>query len=156
MKIVEFLRPEFVLDNVRASDKSAMLLEMCEFIISRDPTLPPLKTLHGVLEERESLRSTGIGDNVAIPHGRIAGLPHLVAAYGRSKAGIEFVGTDDTLGRFHHFVVVFAPESSAGLHLKALARITRLFKNPRLRQSILDSADGAAIYRLISEEDAKY
>lgn len=156
MKIVEFLRPEFVLDDVRASDKSAMLLEMCEFIRSHDPSLPPVCTLHEVLEERETLRSTGIGDNVAIPHGRIAGLPRLVAAFGRSKAGIEFVGTDDSYGRFHHFIVVFAPDSSAGLHLKALARITRLFRNPRLRDSILDAPDAQAIYKLISKEDAKY
>lgn len=156
MKIVEFLRPDFVLDDVRATDKGAALRELCEFIVGRDPALPPFETLHSVLEEREQLRSTGIGDNVAIPHGRIAGLPKLVAAFGRSKAGIEFVGTDDSPGRFHHFIVVFAPENSAGLHLKALARITRLFKSAQLRQAILDAPDAQAIFHLISEEDAKY
>ena len=156
MKIVEFLRPEFVLDELRAPDKSAALREMCEFLVSRDPSLPPMEKLHEVLEEREQLRSTGIGDNVAIPHGRIPGLPRLVAAFGRSKKGIEFVGTDDNPGTFHHFIVVFAPENSAGLHLKALARITRLFKNPQLRRGILEAADAAEIYSLISAEDAKY
>lgn len=156
MKIVEFLRPELVLAELRATDKSSALQELCTFLNAADPSLPSKDRLYEVLEEREQLRSTGIGDNVAIPHGRIPGLPRLTAAFARSKAGIEFIGTDDNPGTFHHFIVVFAPENSAGLHLKALARITRLFKNGELRRQILAASDAAAIYKLISEEDAKY
>jgi PTS system nitrogen regulatory IIA component len=156
MKIVEFLRPDFVLADLQANEKSAALKEICEFLSGRDSALPPKEKLDQVLEEREQLRSTGIGDNVAIPHGRIPGLPQLVAAFARSVKGIEFIGTDDNPGTFHHFIVVFAPENSAGLHLKALARITRLFKNPELRKAILAAPDAAAIYKLIVEEDAKY
>lgn len=156
MKIVEFLRPDFVLADLQSADKSAALREICDFLVTRDPTLPPKDKLYQVLEEREQLRSTGIGDNVAIPHGRFPGLPQLVAAFARSVKGIEFVGTDDNPGVFHHFIVVFAPENSAGLHLKALARITRLFKNPELRKAILAAPDAAAIYKLIVDEDAKY
>lgn len=156
MKIIEFLRPDFVIADLRAEDKSAALREICEFLAGRDPSLPPKDRLFQVLEDREALRSTGIGDSVAIPHGRFAGLPQLVAAFARSPKGIEFVGTDDQPGVFHHFIVVFAPENSAGLHLKALARITRLFKNPELRRAIMGAPDAAGIYRLITEEDAKY
>jgi PTS system nitrogen regulatory IIA component len=156
MKIVEFLRPEFVLADMQATEKTAALREICNFLGTRDSTLPPTDRMFQVLLEREQLRSTGIGDNVAIPHGRFAGLPQLVAAFARSPKGIEFIGTDDQPGTFHHFIVVFAPEASAGLHLKALARITRLFKNPELRRAILSAPDSAAIYRLITEEDAKY
>jgi len=156
MKIVEFLRPDFVLADLQSADKSAALREICEFLVARDPSLPPKDRLYQVLEEREQLRSTGIGDNVAIPHGRFPGLPQLVAAFARSVKGIEFVGTDDNPGVFNHFIVVFAPENSAGLHLKALARITRLFKNPDLRKAILAAPDSAAIYKLIVDEDAKY
>lgn len=154
MKIVEFLRPEFVIDNLKSTDKTSALREICQFLAARDPTLPPRDKLFEVLEEREQLRSTGIGDSVAIPHGRFPGLAKLTAAFARSKAGIEFIGTDDNPGRFHHFIVVFAPENSAGLHLKALARITRLFKNPELRRGILGASDAADIFKLISEEDA--
>jgi PTS system nitrogen regulatory IIA component len=156
MKIVEFLRPEFVLADLKATDKSEALREVCDFLSVRDPTLPPKQKLFEVLEEREQLRSTGIGDSVAIPHGRFAGLPQLTAAFARSPKGIEFIGTDDNPGLFHHFIVVFAPENSAGLHLKALARITRLFKSAELRKAILAAPDAAAIYKLILEEDAKY
>ena len=156
MKIAEFLRPEFVLADLKARDKSAALREICEFLTGRDPTLPPTNRLYEVLEEREQLRSTGIGDNVAIPHGRFAGLQQLTAAFARSSQGIEFIGTDDNPGVFHHFIVVFAPENSAGLHLKALARITRLCKNPELRKAILLAPDAPGIYQRIMEEDAKY
>ncbi len=156
MKIVEFLRPELVLDELKATEKTAALHEICDFLATRDPTLPPKEKLFQVLEEREQLRSTGIGDHVAIPHGRFAGLAQLTAAFARSKSGIEFIGTDDTPGLFQHFIVVFAPENSAGLHLKALARITRLFKNPELRSAIVAAPDAAGIYKLIADEDAKY
>jgi len=155
MRIVEFLRPELVLADLQAADKGAALREICDFVSGRDPALPPAARLLQVLEEREQLRSTGIGDSVAIPHGRVGGLPSLVAAFARSVSGIEFVGTDDNPGRFHHFIVVFAPENSAGLHLKALARITRLFKSRELRRDILAAPDAAAIYRLVAEEDAR-
>lgn len=156
MKIVDFLHPELVLADLVAEDKTAALQEICEFLVTRDPSLPSKERLFEVLQEREQLRSTGIGDHVAIPHGRFPGLPRLVAAFARSPRGIEFIGTDDNPGVFHHFIVVFAPESSAGLHLKALARITRLFKNPELRRGILAAPDAATIYRLIADEDAKY
>ncbi len=155
MKIVEFLRPELVIPELRATDKTEALREICAFLASRDPSMPPQETLFAVLQEREQLRSTGIGDHVAIPHGRFAGLPRLTAAFARSKPGISFVGTDDNPGTFHHFIVVFAPEASAGLHLKALARITRLFKNAELRQRILEAPDAEAIFRRIADEDAK-
>ena len=113
MKIVEFLRPDFVLADLKAADKSAALREICEFLTARDPSLPPTQKLFEVLEEREQLRSTGIGDNVAIPHGRFANLPQLTAAFARSRKGIEFVGTDDNPGVFHHFIVVSSRRRAA-------------------------------------------
>lgn len=153
MKIVEFLRPDFVIADLKATDKNGALREICETLTARDPSLPPTDRLYQVLEEREQLKSTGIGDSVAIPHGRFAGLPQLVAAFARSVPGIQFIGTDDNPGTFHHFFVVFAPENSAGIHLKALARITRLIKNAELRKAILAAPDAASIYRLIAQED---
>ncbi len=91
---------------------------------------------------------------MAIPHGKLAGIPGLVAAFGRSRAGIDFAAIDGKSTNL--FFVLFAPDSSAGLHLKALARISRLFKQPQLRQQILTAPGAAAIYRLIVDEDSKY
>ena len=106
------------------------------------------------LLDREKLGSTGIGEGVAIPHGKMPGLPGLVASFGRSTAGVDFRAID---GRpTHLFFTLFAPENSAGAHLKALARISRIFKNPSFRDAILKAASADEVYRLIEVEDAKY
>ena len=82
------------------------------------------------------------------------GLPALVASFGRSVAGVDFRAID---GRpTHLFFTLFAPENSAGAHLKALARISRIFKNASFRDAILKAADAGEVYRLIEAEDAKY
>jgi PTS system nitrogen regulatory IIA component len=122
----------------------------------------PLATAHKLdaqrlldtLVEREKLGSTGIGDGIAIPHGKVPGLPVLMASFGRSIKGVDFSAID---GRpTYLFFTLFAPENSAGAHLKALARISRIFKNPAFRESIMKAKDAAEIYRLIEAEDSKY
>jgi len=152
MKIAEFLREDLVLDTLAATDKAGVLAEMCG-ALARVHHLDAAK-LDEVLLEREKLGSTGIGEGVAIPHGKLAGAPGLLAAFARSVPGIEFQAIDGK--PTHLFFVLFAPENSAGIHLKALARISRLFRNATLRKAILDAPDAKAIFRLISDEDAKY
>ncbi len=152
MKISEFLREDLVIAELQAADKASVLNELCALVAQKRPDLSAAR-LAEVLAEREKLGSTGIGEGVAIPHGKVAGLPGLIAAFGRSR-GVDFNAID---GRpTHLFFVLFAPENSAGVHLKALARISRLFKNAAFRRAILDAPDAAAIYKLIAEEDARY
>jgi PTS system nitrogen regulatory IIA component len=122
-------------------------------IARRNPQLDAAR-LSDVLLEREKLGSTGVGDGIAIPHGKLAGLQGLLAAFGRSRAGIDFQAIDGK--PTHLFFVLFAPENSAGIHLKALARISRLFKTPSFRAAVVEASDAAAIHRLIADEDAKY
>jgi nitrogen PTS system EIIA component len=152
MKIVEFLRPEAVIANLAGQSGQAVLSELCR----------PLAAAHNVdaqrlvdtLLDREKLGSTGIGEGVAIPHGKVPGLPGLLASFGRSVPGVEFRAID---GRpTHLFFALFAPENSAGAHLKALARISRIFKNPAFRETLLKAGSADEIYRLIEAEDAKY
>jgi PTS system nitrogen regulatory IIA component len=152
MKIVEFLRPEAVIASLVGQTGQAVLQELCR----------PLVTVHKVdgqrlldtLLDREKLGSTGIGEGVAIPHGKVPGLPGLLASFGRSTAGVDFRAID---GRpTHLFFALFAPENSAGTHLKALARISRIFKTPSFRDAILHAASAEEIFRLIEAEDAKY
>ena len=153
MRIAEFLREDLVFPDLAASDKEGVLRELCAGLARSYPSLSAEK-LADTLLEREKLGSTGIGEGVAIPHGKLPGLPGLLAAFGRKRQGVDFAAIDQK--PTHLFFVLFAPDNSAGLHLKALARISRLFKQPQFRQAIV-SADGAAgIFRLISEEDAKY
>src|SRR5919109_647527 len=151
MKIAEFLREDLILPDLQATDKPGVLRELC-VPIGRVFALDAGR-LTEVLLEREKLGSTGIGEGVAIPHGKLGGVPGLLAAFGRKRAGVDFAAIDGK--PTYLFFVLFAPDNSAGLHLKALARISRLFKQPQFRQAILGAEGGAGIFRLISEEDAK-
>jgi PTS system nitrogen regulatory IIA component len=153
MRIAEFLREDLVFPDLAATDKAGALGELSAGLARAYPGLAPGR-LADTLLEREKLGSTGIGEGVAIPHGKLPGIPGLIAAFARSKAGVDFASIDGK--PTYLFFVLFAPDNSAGLHLKALARISRLFKQPQFRQSILQAADAAAIFRIISDEDAKY
>jgi PTS system nitrogen regulatory IIA component len=153
MKISEFLSPDAVIGSLAATDKRAVLEELSRPLVSRYPQLS-LERLCEILEDRERLGSTGIGEGVAIPHGKLPGLPSLIGIFGRSPKGVDFEAIDGKPTRL--FFALFAPENSAGIHLKALARISRLFKSAPLRNAILEAADEREIFRLIAEEDGKY
>ena len=153
MKIAEFLREDLILPELTATDKPAALGELCSAVARANPGLSPGR-LTEVLLEREKLGSTGVGEGVAIPHGKLPGVSGLLAAFGRSSKGVDFDAIDKRPAQL--FFVLFAPENSAGIHLKALARISRLFKSAQFRKAILEAPDRNAVYRLIADEDAKY
>lgn len=152
MKIAEFLSPEAVIPDLRATSKGDVLKELSSSLSRAQPQLKPERLVE-VLKDREKLGSTGIGEGVAIPHGKLNGVSQLCASFGVSRGGVDFEAIDGK-PTFLFFALV-APENSAGIHLKALARISRLFKNPRFRQAILDAKTSEEIYRLIAEEDAR-
>lgn len=152
MKIIEFLHADAIEASLRATDKTSVMEELAGLLARRVPGVGP-KKLYEVLLDRERLSSTGIGDGVAIPHGKLAGIPGLTAAFGVSRSGIDFEAIDGK--PTHLFFALLAPENSAGIHLKALARISRLFKNPNFRKAIVEAPDAAAIHALIASEDAR-
>jgi PTS system nitrogen regulatory IIA component len=103
--------------------------------------------------DREKLGSTGIGDNMAIPHAKHEGIEQIITVFARSRKGIDFQSLDRK--PVHFVFLLLAPPASTGLHLKALAKIARLFKNPSLRENILKAEDADTINSLILEEDSK-
>ena len=152
MKIAEFLSADAIVPRLISADKEGILRELCVPLARRVPDIGTDR-FATVLLEREKLDSTGIGDGVAIPHGKIAGLPGVVASFGVSAAGVDFKAKDGK--PTHLFFALVAPENSAGMHLRALARVSRLFKNPALRRQIIDTPDAKSIFDLISAEDEK-
>ena len=152
MRIAEFLSLKAVVADLSARSKPDIMRELANAMAGAVPGLDTQRVL-SVLEEREKLGSTGLQDGVAIPHGKMAGLPGLVAAFGVSRGGVNFESLDGRPTQL--FFALVAPENSAGSHLKALARISRLFKNPRFRATILESSSAEEIYRVITEEDAR-
>lgn len=152
MKIVEFLRPDSIIANLGAATAPAALAELCRPLCATYK-LDPQRLLDTLLD-REKLGSTGIGEGVAIPHGKVAGLPALIASFGRAPQGIDFRAIDGK--PTYLFFTLVAPENSAGAHLKALARISRIFKNPSFRDAILKAGGADEIFRLIEAEDGRY
>ena len=152
MRIVEFLKPEAVVADLSAKTKADVLKELAAALGRADRAVPELRFLH-VLEEREKIGSTGMEKGVAIPHGRLAEISNLVACFGVSHEGVEFEARDNQ--RSHFFFALVAPDNSPGLHLKALSKLSRLFRSDALKDSILSATTSEAIFALISAEDAR-
>jgi PTS system nitrogen regulatory IIA component len=153
MKIEDILTEELVLADLGARSKPDVLVELADAVAKRHPELDKIR-LVGALEDRERLNSTALGDGVAIPHGKLPGLRRVLAAFGRSRAGVDFQSLDGK--PTHLFFLLVAPEDSAGAHLKALARISRLLKDPGFRARLLEAPDAQTIWTIIRDEDARY
>jgi nitrogen PTS system EIIA component len=152
MKIQDILPPEAVVDGLRAETKEGVLRELSEAVCRRLPALSPA-LLTAILMDREGLGSTGIGEGVAIPHGKIPGIDRLVAVFGRSPAGVQFASLDGKPARL--FFLILAPENSAGMHLKALARISRLLKDQRFRARLLAAKGAEGLSQVLREADER-
>jgi len=153
MKIVDLIARDMIVPALSAVDKRGILEELATHVAERHPRIERA-LLTKVLVDREALASTAIGEGVAIPHGKLATVSEIVACLGRARDGVDFDSMDKQ--PTYLFFVLVAPESSTGAHLKALARISRVFKDPAFRRRLLDAPDAEAMYAVIAEEDAKY
>jgi PTS system nitrogen regulatory IIA component len=153
MKVLDFLRLNCVIPTLKGTTKGEVLTEMARHLASVQPGIDAV-ALGQALQERELLASTAIGDGIAIPHGKLDTVENLMGVLGRSVAGLDFDSID---GKPTHLIfMLVAPTASIGAHLKALARLSRLFRDAGFRQRLIDAPDGAAMFRTIEEEDAKY
>ncbi|HTA21397.1 MAG TPA: PTS sugar transporter subunit IIA, partial [Polyangia bacterium] len=151
MKVIDFLKLPAIIADLRATTKAAALAELATQMAGLEPGVDA-EQLRRVLEERELLASTAIGDGIAIPHGKLDSIGQLAGVLGRSKAGLEFDSID---GRPTHLVfMLVAPVSSTGVHLKALARLSRLFRDADFRARLLAAPTREDMYQVIAAEDA--
>ncbi len=153
MKIIDILNKEFVITNLDGIDKNSVLKELSAFLEEKG-VVKNKDTLLTALTEREKLGSTGIGENVAIPHAKLEEIDHIITLFGRSEKGVEFESLDKK--PVHFVCLVIAPSNSTGQHLKALARISRLLKNPVLREAVLSATEMGKIYSILVDEDSKF
>ena len=152
MKIAELLHEENVVAEIGARNKGDALSELAGKMVELHPKLNH-DDLMKTLLERERLGSTGIGDGVAISHGKLPEMKELALVFGRSRTGVEFDSMD---GKPVHLIfLLVAPEESVGEHLKVLARISKLLKNPETRQKLLDAPGPAEICATVASEEAK-
>ncbi|HPA14688.1 MAG TPA: PTS sugar transporter subunit IIA [Desulfobacterales bacterium] len=152
MKILDFLHKDTILVNLKSYDKKGVLGELAA-PVAQATGLDP-ENLVGVLMERERLGSTGIGGGIGIPHGKLKILDSLTLAFGLSRKGVDFESMD---GRpTHIFFLLVTPENSTGVHLKLLARISRLLKNDHFKSKLLNAEDSDEVLRIIKEEDEEF
>ena len=153
MKILDILNKDCIIPELRSQNKKGVLEELTGALSSFKAALNR-EALVEILLERERLGSTGIGDGIAIPHGKIQDLDELILSFGRSTRGIDFDSMD---GRpTHLFFLLIAPENSAGIHLRALAKISRLLKSAHFRQRLMEAGNREEIFQVIQEEDKEF
>jgi PTS system nitrogen regulatory IIA component len=151
MTLTDLLSPEAVISPLRANSKKQALLELSQHAASL--TGLPERELYESLLQRERLGSTGIGDGIAIPHGRMAGIGRLVGLFARLDKPIDFEALD---GQAVDIVfVLIAPEGAGADHLKALARVARVLRNQAVLDQVRKIRDPAMIYALLTETAAQ-
>ena len=152
MKIMDFLSRKAVAANLKATDKEGVVRELVDLLAKADE-IKNKEDLVKALLTRESLGSTGIGQGIGIPHAKSPNAKNLVAAFGLSHQGVNFDSLDGEPA--YIFFLFIAPEESAGPHLKALARISRMLKDKYFRELLRKAKDEKEILHIIQEEDSK-
>ena len=153
MKLSQLIDEDCILPELKAKDKKGVLEELVEALVTREPSINK-KALVKVLLEREQLGSTGIGDGVAIPHGKFPGITHPIISFGRSRKGLDFESMDGE--PVFLFFLLVAPENSASIHLKALAKIAKILKNSAFRKVLMEAPSKKELYRTIIQNDEDF
>jgi PTS system nitrogen regulatory IIA component len=154
MKIMDFLNPKAISTDLQATDKNGIIRELIGLLVKAGEVKEEnQEELVKVLIERESLGSTGIGQGIGIPHGKSSVAKRLIGAFGLSKKGVDFNALDGEL--VYIFLLLLSPENTAGPHLKALARVSRLFRDRYFRDSLRKAPDEKAVLKIIKQEDQK-
>jgi nitrogen PTS system EIIA component len=151
MTLIDLLTPAAVISPLRANSKKQALHELAQHAALL--TGLPERELFEALLQRERLGSTGIGDGIAIPHGRMLGIDRLVGLFARAEKPIEFEALDGQ--PVDIIFVLIAPEGAGADHLKALARVARVLRNQSVLDQVRHTRDPEAIYAILAESAAK-
>jgi PTS system nitrogen regulatory IIA component len=153
MKIMDYLDEERVIADLEGTDKTSILKELSSVLVN-PCKVSSVEELLQVLLDREKLGSTGIGEGIAIPHGRLKRLKKFFISFGRSVKGVDFDSIDQKPTQL--FFLVMAPENSAVDNLKLLSRIVTLLKEHSFKKKLLEAPSRKELFKVISEEDEKY
>src|SRR5258708_14567964 len=150
MRLTEVLKPENIKIPLEATNKTAAIAELVNVLAKNGDILDAKKVLDAVLE-RESTRTTGIGNGLAIPHGKCTGAKDLIMAIGKPPTPIEFQAID---GRPVNLIwLLSSPPDKTGPHIHALARISRLMTIDKFRQAVAGAKTAQELYDLIVQQE---
>ncbi len=153
MKLSEIIEKNSIVPELKANDKAGVLEELAQ-VISDHVSSIEKEALVKVLVERERLGTTGIGDGVAIPHGKLKGIGRPIISFGRSKDGIDFESIDRQ--PVYLFFLLVAPDNSSGIHLQVLAKIARILKSNTFRKKLMETETREELYQTIVQTDEEH
>ena len=151
MRLTEILKAQNIKVPLTSASKSDAIKELVDLLAANGEVSDSRRVLDSVLE-RESTRTTGIGNGLAIPHGKCTGTDHLVMAIGRPQQPIDFQAID---GRPVNLIWLLAsPPDKTGPHIHALARISRLMTIEKFRQALAAATSSQQLYDAIVQQEA--
>lgn len=152
MDLGDMLSQEDIVPNLKAKSKKQLLQEIAR--IAAEKTDLDQRDIFDVLLQRERLGSTGVGQGVAIPHGRLDSIDQIVCLFARLDEPINFDSLDDE--PVDLVFLLLAPETAGADHLKALARISRLIREPQTLEKLRGSRESSALYSMLTEASASH
>ena len=150
MEIADLLSPDAVMSHLKAAGKKQVLQEMAHKAAGL--TRLPERRIFETLSEREKLGSTGMGQGIAIPHGRVPGIEKMTGLFAQLDQPVDFDAMDDQ--PVDLVFLLLAPEGAGADHLKALARVSRLLRNQSVCEKLRAASQQAALYALLTEPSA--
>ncbi len=153
MKLIDILSDDHVIIPLKSHDKQEIIEEMVDHLYDTKKIKNRDKILKAILD-REKVMSTGVGDHVAIPHGKADGVKDIVASLGITASDVDFHSIDNKPVRLIFLLV--GPPDKTGPHLKALSRISRLMHREDFRAKLLASKTAKEVMKNIREEEEKY
>jgi PTS system nitrogen regulatory IIA component len=152
MDLSDLIGPEAVLPAMRANSKKQVLQLLAEK--ASKLTAIPERDIFDTILQRERLGSTGVGNGIAIPHGKLPSVKKITGVFARLDNAVDFEALDDQ--PVDLVFLLLAPESAGADHLKALARIARVMRDPKMVDNLRSIADAAAIYQMLTTETASH
>jgi PTS system nitrogen regulatory IIA component len=144
----DLLSPSAIIPTLRATTRKQAIQELADCAAAE--TGLEAAAIFGTVLQRERLGSTGVGGGIAIPHGKLPGLDRVVGVFARLERPIEFGAPDGE--PVDLLFMLLAPEGAGADHLKALARVARVLRDPALTQKLRTTSDGAALYSVLTEQ----
>ena len=151
MTLLDILSPDSTIVDLKGETKEEIIAELVESLANSDAITDRDKVLQAVLE-REKIMSTGIGDGIAIPHGKSDSVEQLIAALGTQRRGVDFEALDGEPA--YVFFLLVSPANVSGPHIKALARISRLLKNDEFKKKLITAESSTVIIDIIKTEES--
>lgn len=148
VSLLDILSPESVLVPLKGTTKRAVIDELCDLVADREG-VSDLEALRATVWAREGQRSTGIGEGLAIPHGKCASVTQPTMAIGRPAEPLEFGAIDDQ--PVHLVVLLASPADRIAEHIQALGKISRVMTDPKVREQAYAAETSEALYQLFAE-----